>query len=79
MDKSTLLKEIISTNTARVVEYSIAARSKGREHLHNNVFEELFCLFGTLRIAIEGQTDVELCIGEKVLIPKGKSHCVNND
>ncbi|MGY8813922.1 MAG: cupin domain-containing protein [Gammaproteobacteria bacterium] len=79
MGKSTLLKEIISTNTARVVEYSISARSQGRKHIHNNVFEELFCLIGSLRIEIEGQEDTELTAGEKVLISAGKSHCVNND
>jgi quercetin dioxygenase-like cupin family protein len=79
MTGSTLLNEIISTGTARVAEYSLSAHTKGREHIHNKVFEELFCLAGMLRIEIAGQEDAMLSAGEKVLIQAGTSHCVNND
>ena len=79
MARSTLIKEIISTDTARVAEYSIPARTRGREHAHNTVFEELFCLTGKLRIETAGQEDIHLNSGEKVLISAGTTHCVNND
>ena len=79
MAQSKLIKQIISTDTARVAEYRIPAHSKGRRHRHSQVFEELFCLVGRLRIEIEGRDDALLKAGAKVLIPAGKAHCVNND
>ena len=79
MAQSKLIKQIISTDTARVAEYSIPAHSKGRGHRHSQVFEEFFCLVGRLRIEIEGREDALLEAGENVLIPAGTGHCVIND
>ncbi len=78
MNKSTLIKETINTNTARVAEYIIPSNSRGREHIHNNVFEELYCLSGLLRVELSGQADAELKSGDKVFIPQGTKHCITN-
>jgi quercetin dioxygenase-like cupin family protein len=76
---STLIKEIISTENARVAEYSISPRTRGRNHIHRNVFEELFCLSGRLRVEITGHNDHQLNAGDKLLIPAGTRHCIIND
>jgi quercetin dioxygenase-like cupin family protein len=76
---STLIKEIISTQTARVAEYLISPQTRGREHIHNQVFEEMFCLQGKLRVERDGQEDTLLSSGDRVLIDAGTKHCVNND
>jgi quercetin dioxygenase-like cupin family protein len=78
MNKSTLIKESIKTNNARVAEYSIPSNSRGRKHIHNNVFEELYCLSGVLRVELSGQADAELNGGDKVFIPQGTKHCITN-
>jgi quercetin dioxygenase-like cupin family protein len=73
-----LIKQIISSDTARVAEYSIAPRGKGHRHLHTNVFEQLYCLSGQLRVEVADQEDALLQTGESVVIPAGKFHCTHN-
>ena len=79
MNKSTLIKECINIDNARVAEYQIPSNSRGREHIHNNVFEELYCLSGRITVELEGQDDTVLHGGDKVYIPKGSKHCTRND
>jgi quercetin dioxygenase-like cupin family protein len=79
MNKSTLIKECISTDNARVAEYLIHSNSRGREHIHNDVFEELYCLSGSITVKLDGQEDVVLQGGDKIFIPKGTKHCTRND
>ena len=78
MNKSTLIKECINTGNARVAEYLIPANSRGHEHIHNNVFEELYCLEGNLRVELNGQDNKEIKAGEKFFISQGIKHCISN-
>ncbi len=79
MNKSTLIKECINIDSARVAEYLIPANSRGREHIHNDVFEELYCLSGCIKVELDGKEDCVLQGGDKVYIPKGTKHCTRND
>ncbi|NNE36760.1 MAG: cupin domain-containing protein [Gammaproteobacteria bacterium] len=79
MNKSILIKECISTDSARVAEYLIPSNSRGREHIHNDVFEELYCLSGCINVELDGQEDMTLQGGDKVFIPKSTKHCTRND
>jgi quercetin dioxygenase-like cupin family protein len=73
-----LIKQIISTDTARVAEYEIAAQTVGSKHRHSNVFEQLYCLTGQLRVEIADQDATILQPGQSVLVPEGKIHCTSN-
>ena len=77
--KSLLIKEIISTEFARVAEYSISPETNGIQHYHNEVDEELYCLSGSLRIRVLGRVDKALKTGDKIEIPVGVTHSVHND
>jgi len=73
-----LIKQIISTDDARVAEYEISAEAIGARHRHSNVFEQLYCLSGQLRVQIADQQDTILKPGESVIVPPGKMHCTSN-
>ncbi len=79
METVILIKEIISTEFARVAEYSISPETNGIQHYHNEVDEELYCLSGSLRIRVSGRVDKALKTGDKIENPAGVTHSVHND
>lgn len=78
MKAVSLIKELVSTDTARVAEYRMEPRSTGSRHIHNQVFEEMYCLSGMLRMNLADRETVDLAVGDSVMIPAGTLHCVSN-
>ena len=78
MKNVNLIRELIKSDTARVVEYAIQPHSVGSRHLHTHVFEELFCLEGLLNLTIADGELFELKPGDSQLIPAGTFHCISS-
>ena len=74
------ISSLIDANGVRVAEFEIDPKEKGIFHYHSEIMEYCYCIKGQLSIDIENsEQSIVLLPGEKIEIPLGVVHRVNND